>query len=214
MVDLISSKTALTVGSSIFNTLKGAYQSRQLKRVESFFKCVESRYEFMSEAERLKLNETLDSEDGKNILASYVDAITQTSCDRIRMAVALLYCQDSDFSFNEADQRTFISGVVGISDHLVDFFLEAVKQVPVPGNYPYSRHIFQQCALSDIGVDNLDGEIVYAYTNDLVRRGLLLPEPAVGVLGEKDNWFIGYGTSQKIQKIARLIDKSNELLRQ
>ncbi|MCY9844444.1 hypothetical protein [Vibrio caribbeanicus] len=213
MTDIVTSKTALTMGKSIFTTLQGAYQARQKERVESFFRCIELRYEFMTEAERLELNKTIDSEEGKHILASYIDAITQTSCDRVRMAVAVLYCQDSDFSFTQTEQRAFISGVAGITDNLVDFLLVAAKQEKTAGHYPYSRHIIQKCQINQLEIENLDGETVYACINDLVRRGLLLPEPAVGIFADENNWFIGYGTSQRIQKMVLLLKKAGELLR-
>ncbi|HHF3121838.1 TPA: hypothetical protein ACVO1K_004451 [Vibrio diabolicus] len=213
MLDIVSSKTAMAVGSTVFNTLKDAYQFRQKQRVDSFFKCVELRYEHMTVEQQVELNKNINSEDGRNILAGYVDAITQTSCERVRMAVALLYCQDSDFAFTVAEQRAFISGVGGITDHLVDFLLCAVRHEVSPGHYPYNRHIIRQAQVDGLGLDDLDGETIYAYVNDLVRRGLLLPEPAVGVLASKDSWFIGYGTSEKIQKFAQLLEKSGELLR-
>lgn len=213
MADIVSSKTAMAVGSTVFNTLKDAYQFRQNQRVDSFFKCVELRYEYMTHEQQQELNKTISSESGQDILASYVDAITQTSCERVRMAVALLYCQDSDFDFTQADQRAFVSGVGGITGHLVDFLLLAVRQECIPGHYPYSRHIIQQAQLGNLSIEGLDGETIYVYINDLVRRGLLLPEPAVGILGDEGNWFIGFGTSEKVQKFARLLAKSGELLR-
>jgi hypothetical protein len=211
-VEIISSKTALTVGKGIFSSLKSAYQARQTKRVESFFHCVELRYDYMNESERIELNEKLNSDEGESILASYVDAITQTSCDRVRMAVAMLYCNDPDFLFTTAEQRLFINSVVGITDRLVDFFLMASTIKAIPGNYPYSRHLISKEQLPYLSIENLDGEEIYSYINELIRRGLLLPEPATGVLGSDNSWAVGFGTSARTQRFASLLRKAGQLL--
>ncbi len=213
MVD-ITAKTALTVGKGAYDVLQNAYQARQKKRVEKFFRCVELRYEVMNKEDQSKLNTTINSEEGKEILASYVDAITQTSSDRVRMAVAMLYCQDKDFSLTEAEQRVFISGVAGITDHLVDFFLEVAKLSPSINElitYPYDRHEFKQQSLNKLKLEGIDGEVAYRYFNDLISRGLLLPDPQISSVAGK-YWVIYYGTSQRVQTIARLLEKTDELL--
>ncbi|WP_075498372.1 hypothetical protein [Moritella viscosa] len=212
MTELISSKTALTAGKTVFNVLKSAYQTRQQERVNSFFRCVDTRYAHMTEDEQLKLNQTINSEDGRNVLANYVDAITQTSSDRVRMAIALLYCNDADLSFSDIDQRVFINGVIGITDHMVDFYLVAINQKIISGNYPYNRHVIHQYDLPSFPMNDIDGEVVYAYTNDLVRRRLLLPDPAVGILADESGWFVGFGSSRKSKQMALLLNKANEYL--
>ena len=209
-----TTKTALTVGNAVFNSLKTAYQARQEERVESFFRCIELRYEVMQESERAELEKVLNSDDGKKILASYVDAITQTSSDRVRMAVALLYCQDTDFQFSEHEQVQFINGVAGITDHMIDFYLMAVSQEEIKGNLPYEKRIIREIELDKLPMENLDGEIVYSYVNELIRRGLLLPEPEDGSMEmyHSENWSISFGTSKRIIKMSRLISKADMLL--
>lgn len=213
MTDIISSKTALTIGTKAFDAIKDAYQSRQQERVSSFFKCVETRYEYMDEEQRAKLNESINSTEGQEVLAQYADAITQTSSDRVRMAIALLYCKDCDFNFSEFDQRIFINGVIGITDHVIDFFIESIKRPQIAGNYPYERHSIEQSSLPEFKVENVDAEIVYSYINELIRRRLLLPDPVAGLLGDDNGWFITFGSSKKTKEMARLLEKSGELLR-
>ncbi|WP_147232352.1 hypothetical protein [Psychromonas sp. B3M02] len=213
MTEIISSKTMLTVGTKAFDVIKNAYQSRKQERVSSFFKCVETRYEYMDEEQRAKLNESINSIEGQEVLAQYADAITQTSSDRVRMAIALLYCNDCDFNFSEFDQRIFINGVTGITDHIIDFFIESIKRPKISGNYPYERHSIEQSSLPDFNVENVDAELVYSYINELIRRRLLLPDPAVGLLGDNKGWFITYGSSDKTNRMARLLEKAGEVMR-
>jgi hypothetical protein len=212
MTDIITSKIALTVSKKIFSVLKNAYQSRQQERVDSFFKCVETRYEYMELDEKDELNKSINSIEGQDILAGYVDAITQTSSDRVRMAIALLYCKDGDFKFSESEQRIFINGVIGITDHMVDFFIESTKQLELSGNYPYARHEIHQMSLPEFGVPDVDAEAVYAYVHDLIRRRLLLPDPDISSFADSKGWFVTFGTSEKSKKMARLLEKSGELL--
>ncbi|OCH23955.1 hypothetical protein [Aliivibrio sp. 1S128] len=213
MTDLVSSKTVLSVGSSVYKKLCTAYQTRQKERVESFFECVETRYESMSEEERIELNKSIDSSDGQELLANYVDAITQTSSKRVRMAIALLYCKDADFSFSAMEQQIFINGVVGITDHMIDFLVAAIEQPVIKDNGPYPRHFIDKASLLTFPVKDIDAEGVYSYTHDLIRRRLLLPDHVVGMLGDDDGWFLTYGTSAMSVKMVRLLLKAGELSR-
>lgn len=214
MTEIVTTKTVMASAKVTVNLLKETYKTRQNARVESFFQCVELRYEFMTDEDKANFDKLVYSDIGTEILASYADAITQTSSDRVRMAVALLYCKDSDFHFSIPEELAFISGTLGITDHMIDFYLVAVSQDKTTSNYPYETSTISAKKLDELSIPDMDGEIACLYVNELIRRGLLLPEPKADstVLFQNDSWGVSFGTSKRIIKMSRLLLKASELI--
>jgi hypothetical protein len=210
MTEVISTKAVLTVGKAAFDVIRNAYKTRQHERVDSFFKHIEMRYEFMTADQRVKISESIQSPEGQEILAQFADAITQTSSERVRMAIALLYCNDPDFQFSEFDTRIFINGVTGITDHVLDFFIESINRPILNGGSPYNRHSISENSLPNI--NNIDVEIVYSYINELIGRRLLLPDPITNVFGDINGWSVTYGSSSKSSRMVSLLVKAETLI--
>lgn len=137
----ITSIKAIRLGKKTYELLEGVYRNRQERRIREFLEYIDLRYESMTPEEQEKLNQHINSEFGQDILADYIDSILKTSSKRARMAVALLFCRDIDFNFNETEIRTFVSAMNGMTDDLLDFFLEVSILETKKEDFPYPRAI-------------------------------------------------------------------------
>ncbi|MPS41710.1 hypothetical protein D8S93_24440 [Vibrio sp. VGrn 2] len=126
------------------------------------------------------------------------------------MAIALIYCNDPDFQLNQQQIKRFVSACTGMNDELLDFFLFAVAIKPMRISSPYNI-----CSITEGQTPysyELDGELVYLYTNELISRGLLLPDTLSMIPGNNDSWSVRYGVSPYSVMVERLFNKAHELL--
>ena len=210
----------ITVGQAVklagktYDIMVEAYQNRQKKRVDKFFRFVELSYANLKIGDAEQLNEYVKSEEGQDILASFADTITQTSCERAQMALALLYCKDKDFSFDKNETYTFTTAMIGMNDDLLDFFLEVCQLERERGKYVYPRagiHSDNSKIFIDKGWSE---EVIFVYLNDLTRLRLILPDPLTyaTLMGENDGWANWFGLTDRSLRISALIRKADHLL--
>lgn len=203
-----------SLAKSTYSLLQKAYQARQEHRLKEFLHCIDLRYETMTTEDQEKLNERINSAEGEALLAEYADTITKTSSSRARMAIALLYCEDPELSFDKSEKITFISAMNGMNDDLMDFFLMAMKLDVKKEGLPYPRSgIHHQNA--DIFFENeWDEEAIFVYINDLIRTRLLLPDPRTfsAVAGDGQGWAVWFGVTERSRKFSALISKAEALL--
>ncbi|ENP0827545.1 hypothetical protein ACCI36_004777 [Vibrio parahaemolyticus] len=208
----ISAKNALSIGKGIYDLLSCSYQNRQRKRVETFMKCVELRYSHMSLADQTVLNEYITSDTGQNILAEFADSITQTSSKTVQMALALLYCKDTEHEFSDSERRVFISAMIGMTDDLLNFFLE-VTTLELQATIPYRRAGIHSDNIEKFSQQGWNEEVVYVYINDLIRTHLLLPNPVTSFgWHNPDKWGLWFGITTRTLKMARLLKKAKVLV--
>jgi hypothetical protein len=208
----VGMKTKLAV--STFDKLMKAYQSQQENRVKEFLNFVDLRYDYMNIEDKVKLNEYISSQAGEEVLASFAQSVTKTSSRRVSMAIALIYCKDSEFDFNKSETLTFLSAMKEVNDDLLDFFLLTCKldrkteQLPYPRAGIHNRN--NQC-FTDKGWDE---EAIFVYVNDLVRLRLLLPDPqtAATFASSGEGWAVWFGISNRSLKMASLLRKAETLL--
>tara|TARA_B100000700_G_C15003727_1_gene837536 strand:+ start:149 stop:664 length:516 start_codon:yes stop_codon:yes gene_type:complete len=168
----------------------------------------------MTTEDKTELNRKINTEDGQELLAEYADTITKTSSNRARMAIALLYCDDTEFSFDESEKITFISAMNGINDDFIDFFIK-VTELPVQEkNSPYPRAAIHNQTINNFGGGKWDEEAVFVYTNDLIRARLLLPDPKAHgtVSGDGKGWAVWFGVTNRSKKFAAILRKAGSLL--
>ena len=215
MEPLTTVKTGLAT-ITIYRKLAAAYNLRQQKSVEEFIKFIDLRYSSLTPKNQKILNDYIKSAEGQNSLANYAESITRISCSRARMAVAMLYCKDSDFIITAAEEKTLLNALVGMDDDLLDFFLLAVHLPEGSNNneYPYSRVLINEQKLHQFDViRKWEAEDVFVYIHELIRIRLLLPDPeAGGGFSSAGAWHICYGVSNRSKKMASLINKADTLI--
>ncbi|MEH0741182.1 hypothetical protein H4F05_06605 [Vibrio cholerae] len=205
---------AVKGASTLYESLSKSYKRIRVRRVEKFFECVDLRMEHATQEDVNELIQTINSPEGEEVLASFADSITTTSCERVLMALAMLYCKDLDFAFNESELYTFISAMEGMDNDLLDFFL-LVSDIPsTSANYAYPRSaISKQDYIGYFGA-RWDEEAVFVYINDLQRLRLILPDPCTTytIPGNSDSWTLWFGITARTLKMARLIKKAEYYL--
>ncbi len=206
-------KTAVGIAKTA-NFLAESYQKRQKKRVEMFFKCIELRYSDADPEEIKKLNEYIESDVGQELLASFADSITQTSCPRVHMSLAMLMCDDPDFKFSENERYTFVCAMVGATDELIDFFLDVSNLSRDTSNPLYPRGCISSANCEKFKKNRWDEEAIFVYVNDLIRLRLLLPDPSTTatIHGSNNDWALWFGITDRTIRMANLIRKAEELL--
>ncbi|PKG59075.1 hypothetical protein [Shewanella sp. GutDb-MelDb] len=207
-------KNPTKLATSTFKILLKAHRASQENRLEEFLKYVELRYEYISIAEQSKLNEYIHSHVGQEVLAKFADSILHTSSRRVRMAIALIYCQDSDFDFEKSEKITFISAMKEMNDDLLDFFLLASELETQKENIPYPRAGIHHNNHGVFKGHGWDEEAIFVYINDLVRLRLLLPDPKSfsSVAGNNEGWAVWFGITNRTLKMAALLRKAESLL--
>lgn len=191
-----------------------AYQQRQTKRFHQFLSCIDVALDVLSTADANQLNQYIDTEEGIELLASFADTITTSNCKRVHMSLALLYCGDRDLRFDDLDRKIFTSGVKGIDDETVDFFIKCCElEVHELNNIPYPRASINNSNYMDFNFNGWQQAGVNICVNDLIQRRLLLPDPVVGgfSMGEA-GWAVWFGLTSKSKKFAYALKKADLLL--
>lgn len=208
----ISAKSALVTGKGIYHVLCCSYQSRQRGRVETFMEYVDLRYSHMSPDDQKILNRYIASDIGQDILAEFADSITQTSSKTVQMALALLYCKDTDHDFSDSERKVFVSAMIGMTDDLLNFFLE-VTNLKLQPAAPYKRAGIHSENVEHFLQRGWDEEAVFVYINDLIRTHLLLPDPVTSFgYHDPDKWGLWFGITTRTLKMARLLAKAKTLV--
>ncbi len=213
MNELISTKTVVGIGKKLYPILRDARRKQQESRLEEFARCVELRYEDMSVEDQRELQRFIESEIGQEKIEKFTQVILESSSQRILMATALLYCQDQELNFDREETAAFVRGVASITDETLDMFIPLASATRKEDKYVYSRvTLTNNNYKNEIG-SHISIESLYVSINDLIRRGLLLPDPAPGgFTSTKDDWAISYGISNYTNRVASLIRKASALL--
>ncbi|MDN3697455.1 hypothetical protein QWY97_08800 [Vibrio cortegadensis] len=191
---------------SVYGCLKDAYNKSRKRKIDNFMKYVDARYEVMTPQERDKLIHCLDSSEGQDLLSDYVNNALNTSSDIVVMSYALLYCNDPDFNFSTQDKRSMVSSLQGISDDLVLLFIELAKLEPTHEYEAFKRILITH----QIGDEIKNGGNLYVDIPELIRRGLLLPDPKPATFSSSE-WNIAFGISPVALQCVKLLEKSSEL---
>ncbi|MBS3797192.1 hypothetical protein [Pseudoalteromonas sp. BDTF-M6] len=214
-LELQTSKSTNIVLKSTFNLLKKAHNLYAEHRVKQFLDAIDSEVEYLSLDKQIELNEFLNSKVAQKVLADYASAITSTSSEIGLRALALTFINDRQFNFSENEKVRFISCINGIDDLKVNLFIKlaSLKQLEFKTVYPvYVVNNLNFDALS-LGVDV---DELFAYTEDFIKRGLLLRDPRSTDGGNfyspKDgDWSICFGISPTLQRFASVLIKAKLL---
>lgn len=185
-------------------------------RIHRFFKTVDTRYERMTEEDRLKFKEKVLSNAGQKFTSDYVAAVLNSPSMIVNAALALVYCDDQDFGLSEREKRRFVDGVNGLTDEKVNFFLSLL-----PLN-PLSREsAIEAFSIYKDNIESLDAEFdeVFIYMSDFISRGLVVDDinkndsPSIGDIGGAEDWAVIFCLSGTQKKFASILRKAKELIR-
>ncbi|WP_417531319.1 hypothetical protein [Marinobacter lipolyticus] len=214
-MELEKTKMVTPVAKSIFGVLKEARNLYGEHRVKLFLATIDSEVENMSVNHQAEINEFLNQKQSKKVLADYADAITNTSSEIVLRALALLFISDRQFDFSDQEKARFVACTNGLDDLKVNLFvkLSGLKKTGSDTVYPTYKISHLKFDSLNLGVEI---DELFAYTEDLFKRGLLLRDPR-GDLGSnfyapKDSeWLIYFGISSTLQRYAALFRKAKFL---
>lgn len=199
----------------VFKILTDSHQKVQESRLNEFLALVDLRYDSMSQSDQEKLEESIDSYSGRELLAKYAEAIIKADSRIGRMALALIYCDDPEFSFMDSEKIVLVKAIKELDDSLLQFFLIACELDKQVEKLPYPRASFGNKTADILKQYNWDQETVFVYVNELIRLRLLVPDPKTSATVASDvetHWAVWFGITDRSLKMSRLFLKAKELL--
>ncbi len=175
--------------------IQKAFNGVQQARLRRFLRALAAREQELTDEEREQLYKRLDTRAGRELLVDAVDAVIRTNSKRAAAALGLLIGDPSGERFNPSFRRNACEALRGLSDDQVDLFLALLRiarEVPQQSQ----RTIQGDEYVTDIGIWHaaanaqgvslliqplyarlgLDPWTIRSRTNQLITRGLLLPD--------------------------------------
>lgn len=214
-MELTPTKIVAPIAKSIFGGLKKARNLYQQYRLELFLATINSEVENLNAEQQTEINNLLDQEITKKLLADYAAAIINTSSDIVLRALALLFINDQQFNFSSQEKARFVTCANGLDDLKANLFIKLSNLYKLNTDTVYPVYVIshQNFNSLDLGVEI---DELFAYTGDFFKRGLLLRDPR-GDFGSnfhthKDSdWSICFGLSATLQRYAALLRKAKLL---
>lgn len=191
------------------------YQSRLKKRVDSFLECIDLSYDRITGKNFNKFEKYINSEEGKEILASFVEAVCKTSCRRAHMALAMIYCKDPDISLDYIATKILIKALDSIDDETIDFFIKSIDDAEYAAkNIETSRCVIHENNFRKFNLHDWGQAGVNVFINELINKRLLVPDPTPNAMGstEHGTWSVCYGVSPMSLKFKKVFVKAQELI--
>lgn len=209
--ELLPYGTKLKAGSKFINA---AFKKGTVSRADRFLSSVELRYDYMSEKERTTFKKYIESKEGQQITTDFANAVHHTPSIIVNAALALLYCNDPEYSFTPDEVQRFVAAVEGLTDKKVDFLIELLKLKPID-----QPSIFPNYAINQINYSSFHATVsldeVFIYISDFQARGLLLNDTNIRTgmtfdsgITSVDNWYVKFGISDTCRKFISLLNCS------
>ena len=192
----------------------------RLWRIRVFFRSLDGEREVMSEKEKQRFKKIIESEAGQELLADFVDTVTRTSSRLACAALALLYASNDTDRNSATFKLRACRALDGASDEMVNFLL-ALRSVrdlqPEKPEDRIHRHYLNDTIVAQvepIARLNLSDGAVVGYLSDLIRRGILLPDPKTAILGmtDKDEWQIVFSAADDTWCFVELLERARDRL--
>jgi hypothetical protein len=217
--DLVSATPELAEYVPYIRSIFGAVKWVRNQRARHFLRSLKRVDESLPEDKRKRLHDRLKDPAAAEILADYADTVLRTASPTATAALALLYADADDEAFSPEFKQVAILALQGIRESQVDAFLDlaAVDQFITSKNQP--ELLYPVAIANDKLVSGLKKastflsppEVRVAVIDDLIQRGLLLPDFASARLGDG-----GVGKTYGIGTITRqfldLMTKAKALL--
>jgi hypothetical protein len=212
----LTTSTVIKLSKNTYSAFSKIYEDRRQAKIKEFLNFIDLRYDTLKVEEQEKLNEHVNSDFGQEILSDYIDSIIKTSSKRARMAIALLFCKDSDFRVNEVETRSFVYAMRGMTDNLLNFFLEVANLETQTESIPYPRAGVHNSNFESFKDKGWDEEAIFININELIGLRLLLPDPKSYSVaaGNSEGWAIWFGITKTSSKMVGLILKATVLIKE
>lgn len=194
-----------------------AYQLIRKRRIVHFLRSLDRALAMRDEKVRRKFEESVLSDVGCQLLADYCDTVLLTSSRIAQSALALLFADAADAEFSPQLKQRAIAAFRDCSDPLVELFIQLVE-LPLSERQelPYTIRFFERRdrdrfpSLQSLAGSDEDAAVRVC---DLIRRGLLMPDPAGARFGGGgDEWSIAFGISHETRVFHRLLIDAREML--
>lgn len=191
-----------------------AYKFVQQKRIVLFLKAMNETSGGANSKDKEKFSKYINSNLGKELLSEYADTAIRTSSIVAIAALGILYGDMDDSRYPAGFKRLACFALQGSTDHLVEAFVTLVDLPPSSTVGPYPIHSLSQDTLeSSQELERIIGnaEDAFAYVNDMIRRGLFLPDYAPS-RSAGGGWFINFGCTEISHNLRDLVLKAKDIL--
>jgi hypothetical protein len=170
------------------------------KRVTQFLRGLGRATEAMSDDEKRRFQQVIDSDAGGALLSQYMDGVLKSSSRAAIAAYALLYADAYDMRYPRAFKATAGIALDGIPDWLIEIYLEILENLPAATGdlfrvvgigtdlerWPKVRELCPTPAARASAI------------NELIRRGLLIPSDWSGVRHGPQVVSFGYPDTSRL----------------
>lgn len=189
-----------------------ALAENKAQKLIRFLECVTLATERMTEKEYNEFIGKVESPQGRKLLFKYIEEATSVDSRIGHMALALLFCKDPDFIFDELYERLVLTALKNLDDNIINFFIAAHNKVhkSTLAELPYDRVVIDdKSQLLKLGWSHED---IALLVNHLINLSLLLPDPCFSIpYFQKDiYWSVEYAISGNTKEISRLFQKAKE----
>ena len=191
-----------------------AFNWYRKRRIMVFLKSIDVASNSLQQEDKKKFEKYLNSNTGREILAEYSDSVLRTSSNTAIAALGILYADVNNDIYTDDLKRIACRAFEGATDGLLDSFvlLCDLETKPEDGPYPLC-HLRKEDFEAEQKLQETIGtaEDVFALINELIRRGMLLPDYVPSRISSKQ-WFINYGVTDISIKLKDLIMKAKTYL--
>lgn len=188
-------------------------------RARAFLKSLKHTADEFSDDKREKFEKVLRSKEGAEILAEYAETAIRTASITAIAALALLYADTENEMYSPEFKLSSALAFQGLTDSHIDAFLALSKadnfisEENLP-NMPYPVVVASDnlvASLDDYPDHMVTAETRVSLINDLISRGLLLPDYASARLGD-GGVGVTFGVGESTEKYRQLLLKAKTLL--
>jgi len=196
------------------NQFSQVWQARKTKRFERFLSQLQTEMDRMTEEQRSKLNDYIETGEAQDRLIEFADSVLSSSDKRVHVALALLYANDHDYPLSDKEVHAFCMAVRNIHPELITFHLKL--------EMASSSRIFdtlpERYTLNHTDVDVLyDGEYssdeITEMIGELVTLKLILIDPEKNKGAEEMiSRAVSWGMNDSKWNMLRLLRKAEQLV--
>ncbi len=198
------------------NQIVQIWQVRKIKRFERFLSQLQTEMDRMTEEQRSKLNDYIETEEAQDRLIEFADSVLSSSDKRVHVALALLYANDRDYSLSDKEVHTFCMAVRNIHPELITFYLklETASSSRIFDTLS-ERYTLKHTDLDSLFEDEYSSDEVTEMVTELISLKLLLNDPKYyPTFDEDSSWTVSWGMNDSKWGIQRLLRKSQYVYEQ
>ena len=198
------------------NKFAQVWHVRKTQRFERFLSQLQTEMDRISEGQRRKLNDYIETEEAQDRLTEFADTVVSKSDKRVHIALALLYCNDRDYPLTDKDKHTFCMAVRNIHPALITFYLK-LEAAALSGMFDTlpERYTLKHTDLDVLFDGEHSSEEVTEVVTELISLKLLLNDPKSYPSWDEDaSWTVSWGMNDSKWGMLRLLRKSQYVYEQ